>query len=334
MRWIEAAFKTEGADIDELCEKLTALGAEGLVIEDEADFRNFLEANRQYWDYVDEDLAKRYAGVSRVKLYLPDDDGGRASLSRMAGVLGMEPDVGIVDDADWENNWKQYYRPIPVGERLLILPEWEPIPSDSPRRILRLDPGLAFGTGSHATTRMCLNALEKAAAREKFVLDIGCGSGALAIKAAKKYPQARVVGMDYWGATWDYDQSQCESNAWIEGVDSRTTFQKGDAAKLDFPDAYFDAAVSNFVFHEVRSQPDKAALIREALRVIKSGGVFAFEDVFFSRTRYPDLEGLVAELSKDVAELHFVDTRKSDFVPGFLRTPLVAGQMGLIYGVK
>lgn len=166
------------------------------------------------------------------------------------------------------------------------------------------------------------------------LLDIGCGSGALAIKAAKKYPQARVVGMDYWGATWDYDQSQCESNAWIEGVDSRTTFQKGDAAKLDFPDAYFDAAVSNFVFHEVRSQPDKAALIREALRVIKSGGVFAFEDVFFSRTRYPDLEGLVAELSKDVAELHFVDTRKSDFVPGFLRTPLVAGQMGLIYGVK
>ncbi len=195
MRWIEAAFKTEGADIDELCEKLTALGAEGLVIEDEADFRNFLEANRQYWDYVDEDLAKRYAGVSRVKLYLPDDDGGRASLSRMAGVLGMEPDVGIVDDADWENNWKQYYRPIPVGERLLILPEWEPIPSDSPRRILRLDPGLAFGTGSHATTRMCLNALEKAAAREKFVLDIGCGSGILGI-AAMVLGCAMVVGCD------------------------------------------------------------------------------------------------------------------------------------------
>lgn len=166
------------------------------------------------------------------------------------------------------------------------------------------------------------------------LLDIGCGSGALAIKAAKKYPQAQVVGMDYWGTTWDYNQSQCETNARIEGVDDRTTFQKGDAVKLNFPDAHFDAAVSNFVFHEVKSQPDKLALIREALRVVKPGGVFAFEDVFFSKTHYPDMEALINELSKDVTELHFVDTRKNDFVPRFLKTPLVAGEMGLIYGMK
>ncbi len=166
------------------------------------------------------------------------------------------------------------------------------------------------------------------------LLDIGCGSGALAIKAAKKYPQAWVIGMDYWGVPWDYAQSQCETNARIEGVGGRVTFQKGDAARLDFHDAPFDAAVSNFVFHEVRSQPDKLALIREALRVIKPGGAFAFEDVFFSKTHYPDREALVAELSKNVAELHFVDTRKNNFVPRFLRTSLVAGQMGLICGVK
>jgi SAM-dependent methyltransferase len=166
------------------------------------------------------------------------------------------------------------------------------------------------------------------------LLDIGCGSGAMAVKAAKRYPQARVVGVDYWGAAWDYAQSQCEANARIEGVSGRTTFRKGDAARLEFPDAHFDAAVSNFVFHEVRSQPDKLALIREALRVVKPGGAFAFEDVFFSRSHYPDPAALVRELAKDTAELHFVDTRKSDFVPRFLRTPLVAGQMGLIYGIK
>lgn len=166
------------------------------------------------------------------------------------------------------------------------------------------------------------------------LLDIGCGSGAMVVKAAKRYPRAQVVGIDYWGATWDYAQSQCEANARIEGVSGRAAFQKGDAAKLAFPDAHFDAAVSNFVFHEVRSQPDKLALIREALRVVKPGGVFSFEDVFFSRTHYPDLEMLIKELSKNVTEFHFVDTRKNDFVPGFLRTPLVAGQMGLIYGVK
>ncbi|SHH88475.1 Methyltransferase domain-containing protein [Sporobacter termitidis DSM 10068] len=169
---------------------------------------------------------------------------------------------------------------------------------------------------------------------EGLLLDIGCGSGAMAVKAAKKYPNARVTGMDYWGAAWDYARSQCEANARLEGVSDRTAFQKGDASKLEFPDAYFDAAVSNFVFHEVRSQPDKLALIREALRVVKPGGAFSFGDVFFSRTHYPDLEALIRELSGDVAELHFVDTRQNDFVPGFLKTPLVAGQMGLIYGLK
>ena len=166
------------------------------------------------------------------------------------------------------------------------------------------------------------------------LLDIGCGSGALAIKAAQRYPQARVVGVDYWGPSWDYAQSQCETNAKIEGVGSRAVFQKGDAAGLHFPDAHFDAAVSNFVFHEVKSQPDKLALIREALRIVRPGGAFAFEDVFFAQKHYPDREALIRELSGEVAELHFVDMRKADFVPRFLKTPLVAGNMGLIYGRK
>lgn len=166
------------------------------------------------------------------------------------------------------------------------------------------------------------------------LLDIGCGSGALAIKAAKKYPQAKVAGVDYWGVEWDFAQSQCESNARIEAVSDRTVFQKGDAANLDFPNAYFDAVISNFVFHEVRSQPDKLALIREALRVLKPGGAFALEDIFFSKKHYPDMSAIVRELSKEVSEIQFVDTRENDFVPKLLRTPLIAGEMGLIYGRK
>ena len=166
------------------------------------------------------------------------------------------------------------------------------------------------------------------------LLDIGCGSGALTIKAAKKYPDALLTGMDYWGAMWDYAQSQCEANAQLEGVGDRIAFRKGDAAHLDFPDAQFDAAVSNFVFHEVRAQPDKLALIREAMRVLKPGASFAFEDVFYSKSHYPDLEAMLTALSKEVAELHFVDTRQNGFVPGVLKTPFVVGEMGLIYGKK
>ena len=86
--------------------------------------------------------------------------------------------------------------------------------------------------------------------------------------------------MDYWGAEWSYAKDQCEKNARAEGVADRVIFQKGDAAHLDFPDGTFDAAVSNFVFHEVRSEKDKRKIVREALRVVKKGGSFAFQDLF------------------------------------------------------
>ena len=87
-----------------------------------------------------------------------------------------------MEDSDWENNWREYYKPIEVGEKLVVVPEWEEAPDDG-RVPLRLDPGLIFGTGSHATTRLCLAALEKYCAPEVRVLDLGCGSGILGIGA-------------------------------------------------------------------------------------------------------------------------------------------------------
>ena len=127
--------------------------------------------------------------------------------------------------------------------------------------------------------------------------------------------------MDYWGTGWDYSKKLCEDNAKAEGV-TRIEFQQGDAAKLDFANDTFDVAVSNFVFHEVRSQPDKLALVREALRVVRPGGYFVFEDVF------------VKALEPYVSEIHFVDMRHPDYTPAFLNTPLILGQMGLIYRRK
>ena len=213
MQWIEASFKTRSGDIDELCDRLVMLGAEGLVIEDEADFRRFLEQNRQYWDYGDEGLEARYSGVSRVKLYVEDTPEGRAQLAAFTDGTGLEPDTRVVADEDWAENWKQYYKPIEIGEKLLILPRWEPIPENPQRLILRLDPGLAFGTGGHATTRMCLEALEKYSAPEKFVLDLGCGSGILGIGAL-------VLGCAYC-AGCDVDPKSPESaaeNAKLNGI--------------------------------------------------------------------------------------------------------------------
>ena len=181
MRWIEASVETHSGDIDEKCEKLAELGVPGMVIEDEADFRAFLENNRQYWDYVDDELERHFAGVSRIKFYLSDDADGLEVLRRVRA-SGEDVTVSYIEDSDWENNWREFYRPIEVGEKLVVVPEWESC-TDTERLPLRLDPGLIFGTGSHATTRMCLMALEKLIHGGERVLDLGCGSGILGIGA-------------------------------------------------------------------------------------------------------------------------------------------------------
>ncbi len=194
MRWIEAAVPVGNQDIDQLCETLAALGVDGMIIEDEADFRTFLEENRQYWDYVDEDLEQQFAGQSRIKFYLPDDENGRRILSNIRDSLSLTPHQSFLEDSDWENNWREYYKPLPVGEKLMVVPEWEE-PHLEGRLPLRLDPGLIFGTGSHATTRMCLEALEQRATPGARVLDLGCGSGILGI-GARVLGCGQVVGCD------------------------------------------------------------------------------------------------------------------------------------------
>ena len=181
MRWIEVCVNTPEELIDERCEAMAAMGAGGFVIENESDFRDFLENNHQYWDYVDQELEDKFKGVSRIKCYLSDDEEGWDILHRIRSAY---EDVGInyVADSDWENNWREYYKPIEVGKKLVVVPEWEAVPEDG-RLPLRLDPGLIFGTGSHATTRMCLASLENYAGPGRKILDLGCGSGILGIGA-------------------------------------------------------------------------------------------------------------------------------------------------------
>ena len=181
MKYLEVCVNTPTELIDQRCEEMAVFGADGFVIENEEDFRDFLEHNHMYWDYVDEELESRFRGVSRIKCYLTDDEDGRAVLQRIRAAYS-EVQTAVVDDSDWENNWRAYYKPIEVGEKLVVVPEWEDAPDDG-RIPLRLDPGLIFGTGSHATTRMCLAALERYAGPGVRVLDLGCGSGILGIGA-------------------------------------------------------------------------------------------------------------------------------------------------------
>lgn len=171
---------------------------------------------------------------------------------------------------------------------------------------------------------------------EGLLLDIGCGAGALTIRCAKRFRKAELIGIDYWGAEWSYAKEQCEQNARAEGVADRIHFEKGDAAKLDFETETFEAAVSNFVFHEVRSEKDKRKVVREALRVVKKGGSFAFQDLFEQKQLYGDMQEFIEELRKEgIEEIHYIaNVEKQDFIPAFVQAPWMLKGIGLLYGKK
>ncbi|MBR2976867.1 MAG: 50S ribosomal protein L11 methyltransferase, partial [Oscillospiraceae bacterium] len=126
MQWLELTIHTRSEELDELTARLTALGYDSFIIEDEQDFLRFLEQNHAYWDYVDEALEESMRGISQVRLYLEDDDGAQAQIAALREAVGsaQELTVRTVADEDWENSWKRYYRPLAIGKRLLIVPQW------------------------------------------------------------------------------------------------------------------------------------------------------------------------------------------------------------------
>ena len=234
MDWLELHIDTTHTGLEPVETMLSALGIDGVVIDDETEFHDFLESNRQYWDYVDEDLEASMHGKSRVTFYLPADETGFAQMGEVRLALedlkARHSDCGTLllslenlRDEDWENNWKQYYKPMEIGQRLLVIPQWEEV--DPGERVpLILDPGLTFGTGSHATTRLCLTALEKTVAEGDRVLDLGCGSGILSIAALRLgASQALAVDID------DKCLDVAYENAALNGIGKdRYTVRVGD----------------------------------------------------------------------------------------------------------
>lgn len=195
--WLEITLPCAKDELDAVCARLTMNGVPGLQIEDEEEFRNFLDQNRQYWDYVDESLAAKMAGVCQVKLYVTDDPDGQAALRRyLSGLEDREYLALPLLDSDWATSWQKYYQPFPVGETLYIVPQWlrdQPVPQG--RTAVYLNPGLTFGTGNHASTQLCLEGLERAVSPGSRVLDLGCGSGILSI-AALLLGAGQALGVD------------------------------------------------------------------------------------------------------------------------------------------
>lgn len=277
--WLEVILNTKAEDLDDLCAKLIANGVPGLAVEEEEEFRAFLEENRQYWDYVDEALLEQMKGVSRVKLYVTDDADGQAQLKTYLAGIDLPYTTIPLREYDWAHSWQKYYRPLAIGKRLYIVPEWErdtaAIPDGATR--LLMNPGLTFGTGSHASTQLCLEGVEAHVQPGDRVLDLGCGSGILSIAAL-------LLGADR-AVACDIDEKCMDvayENAALNGVGrDRYTVRWGDvvtdqALRQELGGPY-DVVVANIVADVIK------ALASTVRPLVKEGGIFLCSGIIDDR---------------------------------------------------
>ena len=205
MNWLELTIETAPGGIDTLAAALTAGGFADLVLEDQDQMEEFLEENRQYWDYIDEQLQESMQGLCQIKLYLENTD--RAGLTRLQDLVDRlreknDPALGslkltrkLLAETNWEDSWKENYPPQPVGKSLLVLPYWLENTDTEGRIPVILDPGLTFGTGAHPSTQMVMEAMEQVSLSGKTCLDLGSGSGILSIAALRLGAKA-AIGVD------------------------------------------------------------------------------------------------------------------------------------------
>lgn len=291
MDWIKVSVFTTSEGIEPLSGRLYGLGITGLEIEDEKDFKGFLENNKQYWDYVDDDLIKEKEGETEVIAYVSDNIAGHEMLRAIRNTVSemkkldennefgrLEISIDNMKEEDWANNWKKYFHPLEVGEKILIKPEWEELTEATDRIVFNINPGMSFGTGGHYTTQLCIESLEKYIKPGVKVLDLGCGSGILSIISL-------LLGADSAYAV-DIDPNAVDiayQNARKNDVDiMRYTVKAGDVItdeelQNDIARDKYDVVVANIVADVI------IALAPKVREYMKEGGVFITSGIIEDR---------------------------------------------------
>lgn len=237
MNWTEVRIYTTTAGIDPLTGSMLDLGLQGFMIEDAQDFDEFLHDTTPHWDYVDQAVMEKMKDCETcVTIYVADNPQGMEELAQVRQILArlkaqdpdgkygrLELEMKDVDEEDWSNAWKKYYHPVQVGEHLVVCPSWEAYDRKPDEVVLTLNPGMAFGTGTHDTTRLCMELLEKYITPQDTVLDVGCGSGILAITAALLGAN-KIIGCDID----EVAVKVAGENAALNGVQDRIAFHQGD----------------------------------------------------------------------------------------------------------
>ena len=206
MKWIEILVKTTSEFEENVTNILYEANIQGIVIEDFQDVLD-LEKNKDDWDFIDPELLNNYSEGIIIKGYLEEDDRVQEQINFIKekihslprydlDIRSTEVKISTIEETDWNLEWKKHFKPFQVGKNILIKPSWEKIEEDTDKIVIEIDPGMAFGTGTHATTLMCIEALEKYIEKDYLVYDIGTGSGILSVAAAKLGATALGIDID------------------------------------------------------------------------------------------------------------------------------------------
>ncbi len=273
MNWIEASIYTNTQGIDVLVDLLTNLGINGFVIEDKKDLEIFLEEEKENFDLIEEELLNKDFKTN-VKIYIPQNEQGANTLKLIKENIftlkessgmeygSLEIDLTNVDEEDWANNWKEFFKPFSLGKNLLVKPTWENIKNEENRIVIDIDPGSSFGTGMHETTRLCLESLENYTKENDNIIDVGCGSGILSI-AASKLGAGEVIAIDI-------DQNSVETTLSLSKINGCEDKIKGIIGDLATQIKGFkaDIIVANIFAHTLKR------LTPDTVRLIKKGGLY------------------------------------------------------------
>lgn len=282
MNYKQMNIETLSAGQEAVSNLLIAAGVGGFEVIDPKDFQEFLDTVTPHWDYVDEELLKRQSDRTVFKVYAADNEQGLEMLKDIerrveelrktpeAALYGtLEITVGDLPEEDWQSGWKQYYKPIHV-ERLVVVPLWEDYTPAAGETVMKIDPGMAFGTGAHETTRLCLKALTKADLAGKTLLDVGCGSGILSIGGV-------LLGAESaFGC--DIDQLAVEvakRNAALNGLEERTQYAAGDL--LSVVEGKYPIVVANIVADVILT------LLKDLASVLLPQGIFIASGIIDDR---------------------------------------------------
>ena len=282
MNYIESRIYTSTIGIEHILNLLAGIGIHDAVIEDPTDIEELMEKRNSYdWDYVDESVQEQINEEPNVILYVDDNEEGQAKLNlvkytveawkktlaseevgagKIYGRLVVE-DKHVKDD-DWKDNWKEFFKPSKITDRIVVKPTWETYEKQSDDElIIEIDPGMAFGTGTHETTTLCIKLLEKFAEPQDKVLDVGCGSGILSI-AAGLLGIKDVLGVDIDPIAVEVSKENVELNGFSDVV----KIQWGDLTKgIDYK---ADVVVANLMADLVMM------LANDAAKHLKGKGIF------------------------------------------------------------